>query len=329
MVGMMASAPEASQRWIPDTELAGFQQLTLPLPEAKRYSGESDADIVATLVRREEPQRPRAMLYLHGWNDYFFQRHLADEVADMDYDFYALDLRRYGRSLRTGLFAGFTTDLRDYFQELDKALAVIKAEGHPDVVFMGHSTGGLVGTLWADQRPGELSAVVLNAPWIELQGNAVLRPMLTPMMSVASSLSATSALIRNDNGFYRRAISADEEGRWGYNPNLKGDKAFVVRVGWMSAIMTGHAMVEDGLSIDVPVLVCLAERSDFSVRWSEELRRADIVLDVDRLAERVHDLGNHVTLIRIPDAMHDLALSDEPALSQYLAEVRRWLSVYG
>jgi hypothetical protein len=35
---------------------------------------------VATLVRRipsGEPPR-RAVLYLHGWNDYFFQTHLAD-----------------------------------------------------------------------------------------------------------------------------------------------------------------------------------------------------------------------------------------------------------
>ncbi len=329
MMGMPTSAPESSHQWIPDTELAGFQQLTLPLPEATRYSGEADAEVVATLVRRNGPQHPKAMLYVHGWNDYFFQRPLADEVADMGYDFYALDLRRYGRSLRTGQLAGFTTDLSDYFQELDQALAVIKDEGHPDVVFMGHSTGGLVGVLWADQRPGQLSALVLNAPWIELHGNAVLRPMLSPMMNVASSLSATSALIRTDNGFYRRAISADEGGQWDYNPNLKGDKAFVVRVGWMSAIMAGHAVVEAGLSIDAPVLVCLADRSDFSLRWSEELRRADIVLDVDRLAQRVHDLGNHVTLIRIPDAMHDLALSDEPARSNYLAEVRRWLGVYG
>ena len=54
------------------------------------------------------------MLYVHGWNDYFFQTHLADHMADLGFDFYAVDLRRYGRSLRRGHLRGFITDLDDY-----------------------------------------------------------------------------------------------------------------------------------------------------------------------------------------------------------------------
>ena len=54
------------------------------------------------------------MLYLHGWNDYFFQTHLADYLTELGLDFYALDLRRYGRSLRRGQLRGFITDLDDY-----------------------------------------------------------------------------------------------------------------------------------------------------------------------------------------------------------------------
>jgi len=74
--------------------------------------GEPDAPLVATLVRRRAGRkRRRAVLYLHGWNDYFFQTHLADYVAELGFDFYALDLRRYGRSLRNGHLRGFITDL--------------------------------------------------------------------------------------------------------------------------------------------------------------------------------------------------------------------------
>ena len=60
---------------------------------------------------------------MHGWNDYFFQTHLADAFADLGFDFYALDLRRYGRSLRLGQLRGFITDLDDYGPELDAAAA--------------------------------------------------------------------------------------------------------------------------------------------------------------------------------------------------------------
>ena len=60
------------------------------------------------------------MLYLHGWNDYFFQTHVADALTAAGFDFYALDLRRYGRSLRRGQLRGFITDLDDYGQELER-----------------------------------------------------------------------------------------------------------------------------------------------------------------------------------------------------------------
>ena len=84
--------------WVPDVELPGYRQLNIPSPGARTYPGEPDHEVVATLVRRSDPGVRRAVLYVHGWSDYFFQTHLAEAFEDWGYDFYALDLRRYGRS---------------------------------------------------------------------------------------------------------------------------------------------------------------------------------------------------------------------------------------
>ena len=315
--------------WSADLLLESFQCTTIDLPDATVYAGEPGGSLCATLVRRNAPERPRAMLYIHGWSDYFFQRHLADEMASLGYDFYALDLRRYGRSLRQGQLAGFVTDLSAYDVEIDEAVRIIQDEGHDELVVMGHSTGGLIASLWADVPPGVASAIVLHSPWLELQSYPAVRPALLPMFSAARSLSPTAVLPLSETGFYRRCISATEDGVWDYSLNLKGDKAFSVRVGWLAAIMQGHAKVSAGLTIDAPVAVLLADRSDFRRKWSEELRTADVVLDVDTLAARASNLGRHVTLVRVEGGMHDLTLSDEPARGRYFAEVRRWLGAYG
>ena len=81
--------------------LDGFESLDIPLPQAARAPGESDEiEVVATLVRRAGGETSEhAVLYLHGWNDYFFQTHVADAFSAAGFAFYALDLRRYGRSL--------------------------------------------------------------------------------------------------------------------------------------------------------------------------------------------------------------------------------------
>lgn len=315
-------------RWGPDAELPGYQQATIPLPDEPTYALEPVGSLVATVVRRDEPRLGRAVVYVHGWNDYFYQRHLADEIATLGYDFYAVDLRRYGRSLRQRQLAGYIADLDHYFTELDAAIEVVREEGHEEIVLMGHSTGGLVAALYADARPSTFKALVLNSPWLELQGNALLRPALKPMVSAARRVVPTTSFSVPDLGFYERCISSRHEGEWDYNPNLKGDPAFLVRVGWMDAILRGHARVEAGLGIDCPVLVATSKRSDFRLTWDESLRTADLILDVERIVSRAHNLGDLVVIARIDGAMHDLVLSDAGPRREAFSRIAHFLRAY-
>ena len=84
---------------------------------------DDEGSVVATLVsRRAREARPtRAVLHVHGFADYFFQTEYAEWWLDRGYDFYALDLRKYGRSIRPHQTPTYVTDLRDYFAEIDLA----------------------------------------------------------------------------------------------------------------------------------------------------------------------------------------------------------------
>src|SRR5665647_2111091 len=115
------TTPEAAG-WQPDVLGPGYEALTLPLDD------DDEGHVVATLVRyRPEPAlRPaRAVLYLHGWNDYFFQTELAEYWHGQGAAFYALDLRKYGRSLRPHQTPTYVDDLATYDEELDAAVRTI------------------------------------------------------------------------------------------------------------------------------------------------------------------------------------------------------------
>lgn len=318
-----------SHQWNDDRLLPGHQQLTLQLPSAQPAPGEPEevAVVSATLVRRREPTTRRALLYVHGWNDYYFQPHLAEAVEEMGFDFYAVDLRRYGRSLRPGQLPGFITSLEDYFEELDAAMAVLR-ESHDEVCLMGHSTGGLISALWADARPGELTGLVLNSPWLDLQGSPLLRAITAPVLQRLRTTYPTTLLPLPNNGLYARTIEAELDGEWTMVRELKGVNDFQIRVGWLAAVLAGHDRVAVGLSIDCPVLVLTSARSDFRRTWDEALLRADAVLDVDKIAARAVRLGNHVTMVRIDGGLHDLALSAEAVRGRYFDEVARWTAAY-
>ena len=309
--------------------LDGFEQLVLPLPDAEVAPGEPEGSLRAVLVRPgERPSGRRAVLYLHGWNDYFFQRHLADAWAELGFAFHALDLRRYGRSWVDGQYLGFTTQLGDYAEEIDRSLDLIM-EDHDQVILMGHSTGGLVAALYAAHRPGRLAAVVLNSPWLDLQGSPLVRTLGAPLVKGLGQQLPTAVLKLPDSGFYKRALHTSEGGEWDYDLTLKSTPAAPIRVGWLRAVLRGHARIATGLEIDCPVLVLCSTRSDFSRRWSDDLTRADIVLDVEQIAAKATRLGHTVTVVRIVDGMHDLVLSAEPVRATVFSELERWLRAYG
>src|SRR5690349_18934674 len=77
---------------------------------------DDEGPVVATLVSRAAPTPThRAVLYVHGYVDYFFQEHLADFYGSRGFDFYALDLRKYGRSLMPYQTPNFVRSISEYF----------------------------------------------------------------------------------------------------------------------------------------------------------------------------------------------------------------------
>lgn len=324
---MTTEATEATS-WGPDVLGAGYEARTLPMAD------DDEGTVVATLVRYRPDRglRPaRAVLYLHGWNDYFFQTPLAEFWHAQGAAFYALDLRKYGRSLRPHQTPNYVADLAEYDEDLDAALAVIHAElgGYARVMLMGHSTGGLVGVLWAQRRPGVVSGLVLNSPWLELIGSTLTRTLSMPVVHGLARTQPKAPLITSDPGFYARTLLTEHGGEWTYDQTWRPMPFFPVRPGWMQAVLAGHAAVARGLDLACPVLMAAAARSLVLPRWREEMRRADTVLDVDLLARRAVQLGEVVTVVRIPDGIHDLTLSVRPARERFYAEVARWLAAYG
>ncbi|SDU98839.1 Lysophospholipase, alpha-beta hydrolase superfamily [Microlunatus sagamiharensis] len=314
--------------WDPDL-LDGYVSTEIALPDAARYPGEpEDVEVVATLVRRDAPSPSRrAVLYVHGWNDYFFQTHLADHWAGLGFDFYALDLRRYGRSARVGHLRGFTTDLGDYDAELDAAAELIRAE-HDQLVVMGHSTGGLVTSLWAARRPGVVDALVLNSPWLDLQGSALVRALGAPVIDALGARNPYAVLRAADPGHYARTLHRTLEGEWDYDLDMKLSPGPPIRVGWLRAVLQGQRRVAAGLGIEVPVLTLASTRTSFARRWSEDLRVVDTVLDVEQIAARAVRLGRSVTVVRVEDGMHDLVLSAPAVRQQVLEEMSRFVHGY-
>jgi alpha-beta hydrolase superfamily lysophospholipase len=327
--------------WVEDFLGPSFQFRPLSL------APDDEGDVVATLIRyaakaaadtSDNNDRPdvQVVLYLHGWADYFLQVELAERLSARGLHFYALDLRKFGRSLREGQTPGYAADLKVYDEDLSAAMAAIRADlSHltgagvsPTVHLLAHSFGGLVAAMWADRHPGALGTLILNAPWLELQGSSLVRNLAMHLVEPVARADPKLPFRLPEMPGYWQSVSKEAHGEWQLHPVWRPAASFPIRAGWAKAVLAGHAAVAKGLDISAPVLILLSDRTRIQAEWSEELMHADAVIDVEETATRALRLGRRVAVFRYPGAIHDVFLSQRRIREEAYRDVACWVQSY-
>ncbi len=333
----MSRVREEQTDWQPDV-LDGYWQRTLPLGADPDGEGE----IAATLVGKgsgENAASPakHAVLAVHGYTDYFFNTELAKAFTARGFAFYALDLRKCGRSWREGQTPHFTTDLARYDRELEDAASVIAAEtGGAKILAYGHSAGGLIVTLWLDRlrRRSATPAVgigglVLNSPFFDIHGPAILRATVASAAMGAASRFGSKRIVRGSTeGGYGSSLHRDYGGEFDYNLAWKPLGGFPVTVGWIHAVRRGQAQLHRGLDVGVPNLILRSDRSVAETRDPAAMQRGDAVLDVAQIARWAGCVGNRTRIVPVADAKHDVFLSLAEARQAAYRELEAWLDWY-
>ena len=304
---------------------------TITLPD------DHEGEVVATLVHRPAAQSSRsgsktrkAVLHVHGFADYFFQTGYADWWAERGYDFYALDLRKYGRSLRPHQTPSYVGDLKEHFDEIEEAWhRVVARDAHDHVVISAHSTGGLVVGLWANAfQPEQLVGMVLNSPWTDLAGSTALRLASTPVLNQVGVRQPMREIKRQVTGLYAKSLHREHGGEWDFDLLLKPIESFTVYAGWLRAVRNGHAELHRGLDVRVPVLVLSSGRSSTPVEMNDDVHGTDIVLDVAQIRQWATSFGSHVTYVAVDGARHDVVLSLPGPRAKVFEEIETWRTAY-
>lgn len=279
----------------------------------------------SAVVRRLPAGAPVAgVLYVHGFSDYFLQHEMADVFADAGYAFYAVDLRKYGRSLLPGQKMFQVRDLHEYFADINAAVELMAAEGIDRIVLLGHSTGGLTSALYMSESPSPLiKALILNSPFLDWNVPPIARLALPAVSALGRIFPRIPVRQKPDPG-YAATLSADLGGEWTYRKDWKPDVLPDVDAGWVRAIHRGQQALRRG-QVHVPVLLL---RSADSVRPgdpAEKYGHADAILNVDAISHYGRRLGRDVTEEVIADGLHDLVLSPRPVRERVYTLMLTWL----
>ena len=303
--------------WRDDQELGpDFRQLTLS------FTPDYDGEATATVVRNSRllPPTKSAILYLHGFIDYFFQRHVADRFNAAGHNFYGLDLRKYGRSLKGAAHPNVCLAFEEYFEEITKSLEVIASEGHSSAVLMAHSTGALPAALYSKDGKNRdfIARLIFNSPFLEMPHSGA--GVLAWLGQWLRFQDADNRI----NEWYAKSLHKDHEGEWKFNTAFKPIQGFRAYYGWIRAVVLAQKRIKEGLGLTHPVLVLHSDKSADDKEWSEKLHRADLVLRVNDIKTLAPRLGTRVVLKEIEDGKHDLTLSLEKPRELCLEAMVEW-----
>lgn len=284
----------------------GYNDLTIEQPDD--YSGK----VVSTVIKKSShPRSKKAVLYVHGFNDYFFQTEMGNEFVDSGYNFYAVDLRKYGRSILPGQKKFQVRNLNEYFPDIDSALSVIKKSGINEVVLLGHSTGGLITSLYMSENPDTIiKALILNSPFLDWNLSKFNEKIAVPVVSFIGRIFPNIKIRQDGSTAYSESLLTSEHGEWNFNTSIKLKKSPDVDAGWINAINSAqHRLRSKKYPIKVPVLLLHSAKSVKGKDWNADYNRADGVLDVNDIAKYGSYLSDNLTEISIEGGIHDLVLS--------------------
>lgn len=300
----------------------GFQQATIVQPPD--YEG----SVTCTLIRKLAPVKSnKAILYVHGFNDYFFQEEMAERFIQAGFNFYALDLRKYGRSWLANQKMNNVRDLSEYFADIDTALNIIRNEGSGRILLSAHSLGGLTAALYADERNGNelFDAMILNSPFFTLKLKSIIKKTAIPLIVKRAEKHPETPIDLGITSLYGESLHRDAHGEWAYNLSWKPVEVPPVNYGWVRAVDQGLSKLSQGLQINKPVLILHSSKSIDEKRWSENLFTGDAVLDVEEIKLQSKNIEGQFSIQAFEGGMHDLILSKKTVRDEVYLTMFSWI----
>lgn len=291
------------------------------IPLKKDYEGE----VSAAVEYANLPEANTAVLYIHGYMDYFFQDHLASFFMDKGISFYAIELRKYGASLKSHQHENFFKDITEYDEEISIVLNKIKNDGHKNIIINGHSTGGLLATHYAinGEYKNLISGIVLNSPFFELNESKFVKFVLSFVTLFSCFLPYLK--VSKLTSIYTESLHKNYKGKWNFNLKYKPVPSFNTYLGWLDGVLKAQKNIQKKQIKTIPSIIFHSNKSYFGTKWSDLLYESDGVLNVDDIDFFGRKIYPHADVIAINNAVHDIVLSADDVIENYFNYISAWL----
>uniref|UniRef100_A0A6B2KVZ5 Myosin motor domain-containing protein n=1 Tax=Arcella intermedia TaxID=1963864 RepID=A0A6B2KVZ5_9EUKA len=308
-------------RWNSDILGSDFQNIQFKLlPDGFHIS-----PLTATLTRPQSNKARNAILYLHDFSDYFWQEDMAYNFLKNGFSFYALDLRKYGRSKDEGARPNWMEGITDYYEEVHWAISIMKAEGMEKISLGGLGFGGVIATFFSIDHPSLIQSLLLLNPQFTFTTKS-----WTKLVSNSKSWLGNINPLHKDMQFsllHHQSLHTEQKGKWNWDLSLKPLNGWPLYAGWVDILQKSIAeLLKKNAKLQVPLLLLLSEQTFELERWDKSLQESDMFLEADKVEDIAKQLSPKLSCHRIPHAGHDILHSNPDVVQQAYSQIWSFLS---
>jgi lysophospholipase len=270
----------------------------------------------------ENPKEKGAIIISHGFGENInYYPELIFNLYERGYSVYFIEHRGHGGSQRLidKSMPVFVSNFEHYAEDMNTFIdQVVKAKPHAKTVLLGHSMGGLVGTLQTKMYPGKIDKLILSAP--------LFGPDLRGLPHFLAEAVANVATVFGFGGRYAFGQTERPHMKNGFEKNIQTtsrprfyqkwrtfqtepieNRNSGATFGWLAAAIGGCRTGRcAGPDIDVPVLV-----------FKAGLERVVHNKSIDIFCKGVSDCRVHT----FPDAKHDIPYERDEVRDVFLTKI--------
>mgnify|MGYP000865313405 CR=1 FL=1 len=251
--------------------------------------------------------KKKCIIWFPGRNDYFYHYHIT-EILD-DYDIYALfysNNHEYKEDI-----SDYFYDLKNIFDEIDVIYSHFDINNiYDEVILYGHSTGGLIITIYQIETKNKITKIILNSPFyafkFNIYENIIFNKILYYIIPYIPEFDINQKSF-NDN-LYTLMLSKK------YNIDNIYKKNYispVISTWFRNIIKYQHKINNNKIKLKYDTLILY---SDHYTKYPGDIK-GDEVLDIESNSAAVSKLGDKAKLVFIKNAIHDVLSSNENSLN--------------
>lgn len=285
----------------------------------------------ATLIYKLVPHSQKAVLYIHGFNDYFFNSEFAEKFTQQGYSFFAIDLHNHGRNLSSESKPYYFKNIHEFDEELSMAISIIKHDfDTSNITLYGYSQGGLVAALYANKYRN-VNQLILDSSFFDFNFNPWIEKLILPLVAYMGQFFPEFKISSTQANVFGQSLHKDFYGEWNFDITLKSIRTNApIYLGWIHAVYEAQKELQKGLDLNIPVLNLYSNRSNPENFQNNALFESDIVLDVNDIAQFGKTLNanpNLTTNMVIENAMHGVTLSTLHVRTYAYDSIFNWLNI--